>query len=123
MATSNGKSVGRPPHVHSRIRDEQHEASDEISGGWTLERLLRMNDRFVDRMERAIASGLEMLPEQAGNEARRRQDPTARVNGNGTPCAHCGADFTPFRTDMKYCSVGCRQAAYHRRLRRAESAP
>jgi hypothetical protein len=122
MATSSGKSVGRPPHVHSQIRDGQPAPSDEIAGGWTFERLLQMNDRFIERVERAIACGLETLPQQAGDEARQRREPTARVNGD-TTCAHCGRAFVPFRSDMKYCSQSCRQAAYHRRLRLAESAP
>jgi hypothetical protein len=120
MATSSGRSVGRPPHVHSKMRDS--EPGDEIAGGWTLERLLRMNDRFVERVERAIACGLESLPQET-EQARRCREHTPQVNGHGAPCAHCGAAFTPFRSDMKYCSVRCRQAAYHRRLMLAENAP
>jgi hypothetical protein len=119
MATSNGKSVGRPPHVHSRIRDGQHEPSDEISGGWTPERLLQMNDRFVERVERAIACGLESRPRET-EQARHCRESTVRANENRTPCAHCGNAFTPIRSDMKYCSIRCRQLAYHHRLKLAE---
>jgi hypothetical protein len=57
MATSSGRSVGRPPYLHNRIRDGRYEPGDEIAGGWPLERLLRMNDRFVERMERALRTG------------------------------------------------------------------
>jgi hypothetical protein len=57
MATSSGRSVGRPPYVRNQIRDCRYEPGDEITGGWTLEQLLRMDDRFVERVERAIAVG------------------------------------------------------------------
>ena len=32
---------------------------DELQGGWSREQLLRMDDRFVATMERAIAAGQE----------------------------------------------------------------
>jgi hypothetical protein len=110
MATSDGRSVGRPPHLH--IKGMYPEPGDEIAGEWTIERLLRMNERFVERLERAFARGLERRPNQADQQLRR----TTPVNGGDTICAHCGDPFTPFRSDMKYCSQRCRQAAYHARL-------
>ena len=121
MTTSSGRSVGRPPHVHSQIRDGRYEPGDEITGGWTLERLLRMNNRFVERLERAVARGLETLPRQAGDGAHRRQELAAQVNGRDSTCAHCGDPFVPIRGNQKYCSERCRQAAYHQRLAPAES--
>jgi len=118
MATSSGRSVGRPPYVHSRIRDGGYEPGDEIAGGWTLERLLRMNDRFVERLERAIARGLESRPQETEDEARRRREHAALMNGRDTTCAHCDKAFAPIRSTQKYCSERCRQAAYHQRLLR-----
>ena len=35
------------------------------------------------------------------------------------PCATCGSEFTPIRSDARYCSPKCRQAAY--RQRRSDS--
>ena len=93
------RSIGRTTtNVH--IEDAQPEPGDEIAGEWTLERLLRMNDRFVERLERAFAHGLERRPNQADQQLRR----TTPVNGGDVICAHCGDRFTPFRSDMKYCS-------------------
>ena len=109
MATSSGRSVGRPPHEHSQ--QGNWEPGDEIAGGWTVEHLIRMNDRFVERLERAIARGLEKPPQETEEEARRRREHTARVNG--TTCAHCSNAFVPICSTQKYC-----QAAYHQRLLR-----
>src|SRR5262249_3990118 len=41
----------------ARARPEQ--ARRELQGGWTRERLISMNDRFVERLERAFRLGLE----------------------------------------------------------------
>jgi hypothetical protein len=35
------------------------EAGDEVMGTWPRERLIKMNVDFVERLERAIALGLE----------------------------------------------------------------
>ena len=107
MATSSGRSVGRPPHLYSRIRDDHYEPGDEIAGGWTLERLLRMNDRFVERLEHAIARGLEKRPQETEDEARRRRE--AQMNGDGVVCT-CGKAFHPTRSNQVYCSKRCRDA-------------
>jgi hypothetical protein len=69
--------------------------------------------RFVERLERAVARGLERLPHETEDEARRRREHIARVNGRA--CAHCGRVFVPIRSTKQYCSVGCRNAAYHQR--------
>ena len=110
MATSSGRSVGRPPHVHSRIRDGHYEPGDEVTGGWTLERLRRMNAPFVERLEHAIARGLEKRPQETEDEARPRREHVAQMNGKGAVCTQCSAVFTPVRNIQKYCSVRCRQA-------------
>ncbi len=31
-------------------------------------------------------------------------------------CAHCGETFLPARRDARYCSNGCRQSAYRKRV-------
>ena len=109
MATSSGRSVGRPPHLYSRVRDGHCEPGDEIAGGWTLERLLRMNDRFVARLEHAIARGLEKRPQETEDEARRRREHMAQMNGESVVCA-CGKAFRPTRSNQVYCSKRCRDA-------------
>ena len=109
MATSSGRSVGRPPHVHSRIRDGHYEPSDEVTGGWTLERLRRMNDRFVARLEHAIARGVEKQPRETEDEARRRREHMAQMNGESVVCT-CGKAFHPTRSNQVYCSKRCRDA-------------
>ena len=109
MATSSGRSVGRPPHLYSRIRDDHYEPGDEIAGGWALERLLRMNDRFVERLEHAIARGLEKRPQETEDEARRRQEHMAQMNGENVACV-CGKAFHPPRSNQVYCSKRCRDA-------------
>ena len=81
-----------------------------------------MNEHFVERVERAIACGLEKRPQKMG-QTRQRREHTVQVNGDGAPCAHCGEMLAPIRSDMKYCSVRCRQLAYHQRLALAESVP
>jgi hypothetical protein len=52
MAASSGRSVGRPPYLHNHSED--YEPGDEIIGGWPIDRLLRMNNRFVERLKHAI---------------------------------------------------------------------
>jgi len=39
------------------------QAGDEAVGAWSRERLIRMDADFVERMQRAIASGKEKPPE------------------------------------------------------------
>jgi hypothetical protein len=43
------------------------------------------------------------------------------TNRGGSPliCAHCGEPFEPKRTDQRFCSNACRQAAYRERKRKA----
>jgi hypothetical protein len=119
MATSSGRSIGRPPHMHSRIRDDLCESGDEIAGEWTPDELLRMNARFVERLEHVIARGLERRPDQAHHPL----GDTGLANGRDKLCVRCGDQFTPIRSDMIYCSVGCRQAAYRERRLASDAAP
>ena len=67
MAAGNGRSVGRPPHLRCKIL-ERPEPDDAVVGSWPRERLLEMDQRFVERLERAIAAGDE--PAGAGQRAR-----------------------------------------------------
>jgi len=89
------------------------EPGHETAGGWPLERLLLMNDRFADRLERAFSSGSERrLP---GNEASHHR---WHLEGNGgMTCARCGTAFIPFFCTQKYCSQRCNQFAYLPRRR------
>jgi hypothetical protein len=77
-----------------------------------------MNERFVERLERAIARGLETRPQEIDDEARQRRERAARMNSGDPTCAHCSNAFVPIRSTQKYCSERCRQAAYHQRLLR-----
>lgn len=47
------------------------------------------------------------------SHAKPRQKP--RVQHDPMPCAHCGEDFTPKRSDARYCSGKCRVAAHRAR--------
>lgn|SRR5262245_1255874 len=118
MATSNGRSVGRPPYTHSQIRDGDYEPGDEMVGGWSLQQLHDMNDRFVERMNRAIALGLEAPPQGAP-----QQDAPPTQIHNGSACAHCGRPFFTTRSDKKFCSQWCCQAAYRVRKRSGKHNP
>jgi len=67
--SGNGKS-GRPPHQHHSKQDSPQPYDDQI-GVWPREQLERMDRRFVDRVERAIAAGDE--------------NPAAAINGANAP--------------------------------------
>ena len=56
MGALNGKPVGRPPHKNSK--EALPVAGDEL-GAWSYSQLLRMNEKFSQRMTRAIERGLE----------------------------------------------------------------
>jgi hypothetical protein len=113
MTTSNGRSVGRPAHVTHK-QQENWEPGDEVAGGWSLERLLHMNDRFADRLERAFSNGLER---RTTDEAPQQR---TRLAGNGgMACARCSKVFVPFCCTQKYCSQRCNQLAYLQRKRHA----
>jgi hypothetical protein len=64
--SNNGKRNRRPEHYNaSKLADAQ--PGDEAIGDWPRDRLIRMNERFVERMKRAIALGLER-PDLEGSE-------------------------------------------------------
>ena len=94
MTTSNGR--GRPPYMHNQIRDGRYEPGDEITGAWPPEQLLRMNDRFVERLERAFARGLETRPQETEDEAHQRREHTAQMNGGSPICTRCGTRSSRF---------------------------
>src|SRR5262249_27257767 len=68
-----------------------------------------MNDRFVERLEHPIARGLEKRPQETEDEARRRQENMAQMNGENVVCV-CGKAFQPTRSNLVYCSKRCRDA-------------
>jgi hypothetical protein len=68
-----------------------------------------MNDRFVARLEHAIARRLEKRPQETEDAARRRQEHMAQMNGESVVCA-CSKAFHPSRGNQVYCSKRCRDA-------------
>jgi len=66
--SSNGKRVRRPePYLAGKSTPPQ--PGDEQVGEYTRERLIRMNDRFVERVERAFKNGSEHRQSAAMNGA------------------------------------------------------
>jgi len=56
--SSHGKRIRRAePYVCGK--DTPPQPGDEQPGGWSCERLIKMNDCFVERVEAAIAAGKE----------------------------------------------------------------
>jgi len=66
-SSANGKR-GRP-YVNGRsvLVRASYEPGDELQGGWTREQLIRMDDRFVERLERAFRLGLERRTSASAN--------------------------------------------------------
>jgi hypothetical protein len=62
-----------------------------------------------------IACGQRCAARAATVRRRVRHEPRA--------CPVCGADFTPRRSDARYCSGACRQRAYRERTSRDGSTP
>jgi hypothetical protein len=59
--SSNGKRNRRREYVNGK--DTPPQSGDEVVGAYSYEQRVRMNDRFVERMEKAIAAGKEKPPE------------------------------------------------------------
>jgi hypothetical protein len=57
MAKANGRPRGRPPHKNSKAALPM--PGDEQYGDYSRERLLRMDSKFVARVERAFRNGGE----------------------------------------------------------------
>src|SRR6516164_900851 len=55
---SNGKRVRKREHYVASTR-AAFQPGDEVVGEYSRERLIRMNDRFVERVERPIVAGDE----------------------------------------------------------------
>jgi hypothetical protein len=51
--------MGRRSDLNSKIKSAPQEPGDEQVGGWARDRLVRMDARFRERLERAIARGKE----------------------------------------------------------------
>jgi hypothetical protein len=56
------KPYQQPTHGRSKLQNEASEPGDELQGDYTRERLLQMDARFRERLERAIAHGKERPP-------------------------------------------------------------
>ena len=55
--------------------------------------------------------------ENCGHKARAAKERAARAEHRGTRvCKFCRQKFTPTRIDSKFCSAGCKQKAYRRRV-------
>jgi len=61
--------TGRPPT--RRDANAAPERNDERCGDYTRARLEQMNQRFVERVERAISAGREHRPNDKEDAARR----------------------------------------------------
>jgi len=64
MSTTNGKPRGRQPYLNGARAPIDHDAEAPYSRA----QLLRMDRRFVERMERAIERGLERPPDPEAPE-------------------------------------------------------
>ena len=69
MSRANGKPIGRPPHMQHSKSDAPQEYDGAMP--YSQDELVRMNDRFVDRLERAIAAGDESPQGTAGLASAR----------------------------------------------------
>ena len=66
--SSNGKRV-RKPRPYLNGKGAACQPGNEVVGEYSRERLLRMNDRFVERVERAFETGSERRQSAAMNSA------------------------------------------------------
>jgi len=57
--SSNGKRARRPLHYGARSEGEESVPGDEAIGAFSREQLVRFDDRFRERMERAFETGRE----------------------------------------------------------------
>jgi hypothetical protein len=53
----------RKPEPYRNGKSTPPQPGDEMVGEYTRERLIRMDEKFCARMERAIARGLEQRPD------------------------------------------------------------
>jgi hypothetical protein len=66
MSGSNGSTRGRKPYLNGKNTPSR--PLDERIGDWSRPQLLRMDARFVARVERAISLGLERRPDEEAPE-------------------------------------------------------
>ena len=67
--SSNGKRRVRRPEPYVASKRAANQPDDEVVGEYSRERLIRMNDRFVERVERAFENGSEHRQSAAMNGA------------------------------------------------------
>jgi hypothetical protein len=70
MSGSNGKR-NRRPEPYTNGKDCPMQPGDEQVGEYSRERLLRMDARFVERVERAFETGRERRQSAGGANASR----------------------------------------------------
>jgi hypothetical protein len=66
------------PSGRRKLRDASCRPGDERSGDYTRQQLVRMNERFVERMKRAIKRGLEQCSQEEQYSDGRRHRPHAQ---------------------------------------------
>ena len=62
-----------------------YEPGDEVAGGWSFEALHLMTERFVARVRRAIAEGLEAPPQAAFEGPVRAYTPAPTAGRRSRP--------------------------------------
>jgi hypothetical protein len=61
----------------------------------------------------AVTAVLTMVTRAVTLSARSTMTPPYRLRSQ--PCAVCGVEFRPWRSDARHCSNACRQRAYRQR--------
>jgi hypothetical protein len=97
---------GTPYTERLKVREEAEPGDEQWP--YTRAELIRMNDRFIERMEQALARGLEKLPREVEARVWERRVRIAQMHSKA--CAHCGRRFVPIRRTRKFCSQYCRGA-------------
>lgn len=73
---------------------------------------------YCDNLERCVpwmaSSAVESLAKSQGERASISRNKTRKNNAIAV-CQHCGVTFKPKRSDSKYHSAACKQAAYRQR--------
>jgi len=57
---------GKPAHHGARTKQEPPQPGDEREGDWPREKLVAMNEKFCERMKKALVDGREKLPTGSG---------------------------------------------------------
>ena len=72
-----------------------------------------VNNQLTRRWRRRTFCGAKCEADVRAREAREKRQ---RARSTTQTCAACGQAFEPARSDAKFCSAGCKQIAYRRRV-------